>query len=57
MSSVGHELENGSPENVGVDGVRGISSDTSDNDVDELIGVVAADAVARFGVTGNEGSV
>lgn len=57
LSSEGNELENGSLEKVGVEGVSGISSDTSDNDVVELIGVVAADTVARFGVTGSEGSV
>jgi len=57
LSSEGHEPENGSLQNVGVVGVSGMSSDMSDSDVVELMGVVAADTDVRFGVTGNEGSV
>jgi hypothetical protein len=39
---------------IGVDGVRGISSEISDMEVVELAGVLKADREDRLGVTGNE---
>lgn len=46
----------GSLEKEGVVGVKGMSSDKSETDVDELIGVLTADTEAdeRVGVTGSE---
>ena len=38
----------------GVDGVKGISSEISDMEVDELAGVLKTDRDERLGVTGNE---
>lgn len=46
-------LLNGSCMNAGVVGVKGKSSDVSETDVVELIGVLMADAGERLGVTGN----
>lgn len=57
LSSDGYEPENGSLENVGVTGVSGMSSETSDSDVVELGGVTTVHRLLRFGVTGNEGRV
>jgi len=45
--------ENRSLEYDGVVGVRGMSSDISDADVDELMGVLTAEAGERVGVTGS----
>jgi len=48
-----YEPPNGSLENAGVVGVRGkSSSDWSETDVVELIGVLTADGGERIGVTG-----
>ena len=45
-------LEKGSPDIAGLVGVRGMSSETSDNDVAVLIGVLMVEAGDRVGVTG-----
>jgi len=57
LSSDEYELEKGSLENEGVVGVRGISSDMSETEVEQLIGVLTVDAEVRLGVTGRDGSV
>ena len=58
LSSEEYELVNGSLENDGVVGVRGMSSDTSDMDVVELLGVlIAEEAGERIGVTGKDAKV
>jgi len=46
------EPPNESLENAGVVGVRGKSSDWSETDVVELVGVLTADGGERIGVTG-----
>ena len=51
-------LVNGSLENDGVVGVRGMSSDISDMDVDELLGGLRAEeAGERIGVMGRDAKV
>lgn len=53
LSSEECEAENVSLLNAGVTGVRGISSEMSEADVVELVGVFRAEADERLGVTGN----
>jgi len=53
LSSEECEAKNGSLLNAGVTGVRGISSEISDADVVELVGVLKVEANERLGVTGN----
>lgn len=57
LSSEEWEAENGSLLNAGVTGVSGISSERSEADVVELVGVFRAEAGERLGVTGNGAEV
>lgn len=54
LSSEEYDPENASLVKDGVVGVRGISSDASDKDVEQLIGVLTQDEADRLGVTGSE---
>ena len=54
LSSDEYELENASLGKDGVVGVTGMSSDASDKDVEQLIGVLAQEEVDRLGVAGSE---
>ena len=47
-------IENVSLGKYGVVGVGGVSSETSDGDVVQLIGVLIVDREVRFGVTGSD---
>ena len=56
LSSEEWELGNGwSLENGGVVGVTGISSDRSDTDVEQLVGVLSVYIEERLGVIGRDG--
>jgi len=57
LSSDAYEPENGSLVNEVVVGVRGMSSDISDTDVEQLIGVLAAEVEDRLGVIGKDVNV
>ena len=58
LSSEEWELGNGwSLENGGVVGVTGISSERSDTDVEQLVGVLSVYVEERLGVTGRDGRV
>jgi len=54
LSSEEYEPENASLGKEGVVGVTGISSDASDKDVEQLIGVLTQEGEDRLGVTGRE---
>jgi hypothetical protein len=54
LSSDEYEPENASLGKDGVVGVRGMSSDASDKDVEQLIGVPMQDVEDRLGVMGRD---
>lgn len=54
LSSEEYDPEKGSLGNEGVVGVSGMSSEVSDTDVEQLMGVFTVDVDDRLGVTGRD---